>query len=350
MGYAGGCCESKFEPKKDWILMVVALLLFVSGLVYRKNLSFLFQIILFSIAYLLIAWDILYLAFKNLVKGKALDEHFLMSVATIGAFVLLEFPEGVAVILFYKIGEYMQQLAVSNSRQSIKALLALRPDHANLYENEVITPVDPEKITVGQRIAIRPGERVPLDGKVLEGKSKLDTSALTGESIPRSIKPGDAILAGMINTHGLLIVEVTKAFAESSVNRILKMVESAGDKKAETEKFISKVAKIYTPIVVTLALLIAIVPPLFFSNELLDEWVARALVLLVISCPCGLVISIPLGYFGGIGGAAKKGILIKGAAYLDVLTQLKIVCFDKTGTLTKGNFIVSKIVPSSNRH
>ena len=348
MGHARGCCEHEFEPKRDWILIVTALLLLVVGLVLKKNLSFLFQLTLFSIAYLLVAWDVLFLAFNNFVKGRALDEHFLMSIATIGAFVLLEFPEAVAVILFYKVGEYMQQLAVSNSRQSIKTLLALRPEHANVYENNVITPLDPEKVKVGQRIAIRPGERVPLDGKVLEGTSKLDTSALTGESIPRSIQPGDRILAGMINTHGFLVVEVTKAFAESSVNRILEMVESAGEKKAETEKFISKVAKIYTPVVVVLALLIATLPPLLFSNELFADWVSRALVLLVISCPCGLVISIPLGYFGGIGGAAKQGILIKGAAYLDVLTQLKVVCFDKTGTLTKGNFVVSKIVPSEN--
>jgi Zn2+/Cd2+-exporting ATPase len=343
MGCNEGNC-SDFRLKRDLWLLIITLTLFVIGIVYRKDMnaySIWSSLSLFIIAYFLVGWDVVLKALKGTLKGNPFEENFLMTIATVGALCIGEYPEAVAVMLFFKVGAFLQDLAVNNSRRSIRSLLELRPDVANLYVNKDIKKVNPETVAVGDLIAIRPGERVPLDGVVIEGSSQLDTSALTGESRPRTVNIEDFILSGMVNKQGLLIVKVTKLFHDSSITKILNLVENASSKKAETEKFITKLAKIYTPIVVCSALLLAIIPPIVTSGSFSD-WVARSLVLLVISCPCGLVISIPLAYFGGVGGAAKRGVLIKGAKYLDTLVKLKIVVFDKTGTLTKGNFSVTK--------
>ena len=270
-----------------------------------------------------------------------------MTIATVGAIAIHKLPEAVGVMLFYKIGELFQEGAVSRSRRSIQSLLEIRPDAANLKTNGGIQVVSPDKVKVGDQILVKPGERIPLDGDVLEGSAQLDTSALTGESVPRLVRPGDPVLAGMINQSGVLSVTVTKRFGESSISRILDLVENASSKKATTEKFITRFAQHYTPIVVLLSLAIALLPPLLIPGATHAEWVYRSLVLLVISCPCGLVISIPLGYFGGIGGAAKRGILVKGATFLDTLAAVKTVVFDKTGTLTKGVFNVTEIIPAN---
>jgi Cd2+/Zn2+-exporting ATPase len=270
-----------------------------------------------------------------------------MTIATLGAIAIHQLPEAVGVMLFFKVGELFQEYAVGNSRRSIKAVLEVRPDYANLKVNGVITKTSPSKVKIGDVITVTAGEKIPLDGNIIVGTSQIDTSALTGESVPRSVKVGDAALAGTINKTGILDIQVTKLFGESSIAKILDLVENASSKKAETEKFITKFAKIYTPIVVFVSLSIAIIPPLVIPHTTLAEWVYRALVILVISCPCGLVISIPFGYFGGIGGAAKKGILIKGSTFLDVLNDVKTVVSDKTGTLTKGTFHVTQIVTAN---
>jgi len=275
------------------------------------------------------------------------DEQFLMAVATLGAFAIHQMPEAVAVMLFYVTGELLQDIAVNRSRKSIKALLEIKPAFANLLSNGLTTQVSPESINVDDVIVVKAGEKIPLDGKVLEGNSFVDTSALTGESVPRKLKENDIALSGTINQTGMLTIRVTKLFSESSVSKILELVENATSKKAETEKFITTFAKYYTPLVVIGALLLAILPPLLFSGQTFDDWIYRALVVLVISCPCALVISIPLGYFGGIGNASRKGILVKGSNFLDALTQVKTVVFDKTGTLTQGEFKVSEIVTSN---
>ncbi len=298
-------------------------------------------------AYLLSGWSVLKTAAKNILRGQWFDENFLMTIATIGAIAIHQLPEAVAVMLFYRIGELFQDYAVGRSRRSIKALLEVRPDTATLKQDGLLRSVSPEEVQVGDFIIVRPGEKVPLDGEIIEGISLMDTSALTGESVPRTVRVGENVLAGMINQTGTLTLRVTKQFSESSIARILELVENATSKKAKTEKFITQFARYYTPIVVFLSLGVASIPPLLIPGSSSEEWVYRALVLLVISCPCGLVISIPLGYFGGIGGAAKRGILVKGSTFLDALTKVKTVIFDKTGTLTEGNFKVSKIVPEN---
>lgn len=343
---------AEFSFKRELLPLVLVTTLMTTGMVFEAPLHNTFfsipEYAVFIPAYLISGWGVLTSAGRNLLKGQAFDENFLMTVATLGAIAIHQLPEAVGVMLFFKIGELFQEMAISKSRRSIKALLEIRPDAANLKTADGVQIVSPETVNIGDTILVKPGEKVPLDGEVLEGNSQVDTSALTGESVPRTIRTGEVILAGMINQTGLLTVRVTKRFGESSIAKILDLVENASSKKAETQKFITQFAKIYTPIVVFLSLAVALVPPLMIPGATHTDWVYRALVLLVISCPCGLVISIPLGYFGGIGGAAKRGILIKGSAYLDVLAGVKAIAFDKTGTLTQGVFKVSEIVPYNN--
>ncbi|MDP4115965.1 MAG: heavy metal translocating P-type ATPase [Bacteroidota bacterium] len=302
---------------------------------------------IFIIAYLLSGWKVLSRAIKNILRGRLFDENFLMTIATLGAFAIHQMPEAVAVMWFYVVGELFQDLALKRSRRSIKALLQIRPDYANLKVNGKVNKVSPFEVVPGQIIVVKPGEKIPLDGKIIEGNSFVNTAVLTGESVPRSVKINDTILAGMINISGLLTITVTKRFNESSISRILELVENASSKKANTEKFITSFARYYTPIVVFGALFLAVIPPLIYHDQTFNVWIYRALVILVISCPCALVISIPLGYFGGIGGASKKGILIKGSNILDALNKIVTVVFDKTGTLTRGEFKVSEIISAN---
>lgn len=297
----------------------------------------------YGLIYLLIGGDVVKRAITNIFRGEVFDENFLMAIATIGAFFIGEYIEGVAVMLFYQVGELFQSYAVDQSRKSITSLLDIRPDYANLVTAEGTKKVDPEQIAVGDKIIVKPGEKVPLDGVVLAGSSMLDTSALTGESVPRGVMGGDEVLSGCINKNGVLTVEVTKVFSESTVSKILDLVENATSKKAPSENFITKFARYYTPIVVLLAVLLAVIPSLFDPASF-NEWLYRALTFLVISCPCALVISVPLSFFGGIGGASKMGVLVKGSNYLEILAQVKTIVFDKTGTLTKGTFEVQTIV------
>lgn len=296
----------------------------------------------YLLAYFIVGYDVLIRAGKNLVNRTPFDENFLMTLATIGAFIIGEYPEGVAVMLFYQVGELFQGMAVNRSRKSIKALTDIMPDYANLEKDNEIVVVDPTEVRIGDYIIIKPGEKVPLDGLVVEGESSLDTSNITGESVPRSIGVGNQIISGVINNQGLLKVKVEKEFGESTVTKILDLVENASSRKAPTEQFITKFARYYTPAVVFIALGIGILPTLFFNGELTD-WAYRAFVFLVISCPCALVISIPLGFFGGIGAASKEGILVKGGNFLEALNYVDRVVFDKTGTLTKGVFKVTKV-------
>jgi Cd2+/Zn2+-exporting ATPase len=296
-------------------------------------------------AYFISGWGVLTSAGRNILRGRIFDENFLMTIATLGAIAIQELPEAVGVMLFFQIGELFQGYSVGRSRRSIQALLEVRPDTANLQVDGEVQKVSPESVRVGDTILVRPGEKIPLDGDILTGQSLVDTSALTGESVPRTVHSGETVLAGMINQTGTLMVQVTKPFGESSIAKILDLVENASSKKAETEKFMTRFARYYTPVVVFMSLAVAIWPPLLIAGATQAEWTYRALVLLVISCPCGLVISIPLGYFGGVGGAAKQGILVKGSTFLDTLAQVKTVVFDKTGTLTQGNFQVSEVVP-----
>lgn len=305
------------------------------------------ELLLFIVSYLIVGGDIVLKALKNIARGQVFDEFFLMSIATIGAFAIGEYPEGVAVMLFYQVGELFQSIAVNRSRKSISDLMDIRPDYANLKLGDEIRRVSPEEVDVGDRIVIRPGEKVPLDGKIVEGSSAMDTSALTGESVPREVAPGDDVLGGFINKNGVLTVQVSKVFGESTVAKILDLVENASSKKAPTENFITKFARYYTPFVVIFALLLALVPPLLISGATFSDWVYRALVFLVISCPCALVVSIPLGFFGGIGASSKNGVLVKGSNYLEALNDVKYVVFDKTGTLTKGSFKVNAIIPAN---
>ncbi|NLU09667.1 MAG: cadmium-translocating P-type ATPase, partial [Tepidanaerobacter acetatoxydans] len=286
-------------------------------------------------------------AFRNIVRGQVFDENFLMTVATLGAFILHQLPEAVGVMLFYSIGEYFQALAVQRSRRSIADLMDIRPDYANFLINDEISQVAPETVNIGETIVVRPGEKIPLDGEVLEGTSYLDASALTGESVPYRINPGEKVMAGMVNIQGLLKVKVEKTFSESSVSKILNLIQNASSRKAKTEQFITKFARYYTPAVVTAAVIIALLPPLIVPGQSFSNWLYRALTMLVISCPCALVVSIPLGYFGGIGGASRRGILIKGANFIETLANLDIVVFDKTGTLTKGVFKVNDVRPAN---
>lgn len=328
------------ENKTNLIRLGVGGALFFIGLAF--GFSDIVEGILFLISYLIVGGDVLLKAGKNIVRGKVFDENFLMALATIGAFAIKQYPEGVAVMLFYQVGELFQDMAVDSSRRSIKSLMNIRPDYANVKNGQDIKKVSPEDVNIGDIIVIKPGEKVPLDGVIIEGKSMLDTSALTGESVPRNASIGDEILGGAINKNGLLMVKVTKAFSESTVAKILNLMENASSKKAHTENFITKFAKYYTPIVVILAACLAFIPP-FVTGMEFSSSIYRALVFLVVSCPCALVVSIPLGFFGGIGGASKNGILVKGGNYLEALNNVETVVFDKTGTLTKGTFNVTKI-------
>lgn len=330
--------RAKFEVKPTLIIGTILYLIAVIG-DFKGALA----LILFVASYLLIGGEVVLTAIKNIAKGQVFDENFLMTVATIGAFTINQYPEAVAVMLFYEIGETIQGYAVNKSRSSISSLMDIRADYANLIINGKEKKVSPETVKVEDVILVKPGEKVPLDGVVIEGESFIDTSALTGESVPRKIVPNDEILSGGINTSGLLKVKVTKKFGESTVSRILEMVENAASKKADTEKFITKFAKVYTPIAVVLAILIAVIPSIFIKDALFSTWLYRALVFLVVSCPCALVVSVPLGFFAGIGGASKKGVLVKGSNYLELLKDLETVVFDKTGTLTEGVFSVTEI-------
>lgn len=330
--------KAKFTVKSTLIIGAVLYLFAMIG-----DLQGTLGLILFGASYLLIGGEVVLTAIKNIAKGQVFDENFLMTVATIGAFTINQYPEAVAVMLFYEIGETIQGYAVNKSRSSISSLMDIRADYANLIINGKEERVSPETVKVEDVILVKPGEKVPLDGVVIEGESFIDTSVLTGESVPRKIVPNDEILSGGINTSGLLKVKVTKKFGESTVSRILEMVENAASKKADTEKFITKFAKVYTPIVVVLAILIAVIPSIFIKDALFSTWLYRALVFLVVSCPCALVVSVPLGFFAGIGGASKKGVLVKGSNYLELLKDLETVVFDKTGTLTEGVFSVTEI-------
>ncbi|MEW6506182.1 MAG: heavy metal translocating P-type ATPase [Bacteroidota bacterium] len=336
------------ENKVELIKIFLTVLLLAVGLIFEKEIHNsqyrMTEYLVFIPAYLISGWGVLRGALRSITRGKIFNEHILMTIATAGAIAIDAMPEAVTVMLFYVVGELFQDIAVNRSRKSIKALLEIKPDYANLKSNGEVKRVSPEGVRVGENIIVKAGEKIPLDGEIIEGNSFVDTSALTGESVPRKVKEKDIVLAGMINQSGLLTIRVTKLFNESSISRILELVENAASKKAETEKFITTFAKYYTPVVVFGALLLAVIPPLVFANQTFTDWIYRALVVLVISCPCALVISIPLGYFGGIGGASRRGILVKGSNYLDALTKVKTVVFDKTGTLTKGEFKVSEIV------
>ncbi|MBN3924085.1 heavy metal translocating P-type ATPase [Nostoc sp. NMS4] len=340
---------AEFNLKNEVLPLVAILCLYAPGVIFENQLHNTFysigEYLLFIPAYLLSGWSVLKTAGRNILRGRVFDETFLMTVATLGAIAIHKLPEAVGVMLFYKIGELFQDIAVSRSRNSIKALLEVRPDYANIQIEGELKKVSPETVNIGDIIVVKPGEKIPLDGEIIDGNSQIDTSALTGESVPRTVRLGDIVLAGTINKMGVLSIRVTKLFNESSIAKILDLVQNAKSKKAETEKFITKFARYYTPIVVFASLAVAILPPLFISAATSSEWVYRALILLVISCPCGLVISIPLGYFGGVGGAARRGILVKGSTFLDTLNAVNTVVFDKTGTLTKGVFKVTKIVP-----
>jgi Cd2+/Zn2+-exporting ATPase len=307
-----------------------------------------FEIALFVVAYFIAGGDVVARALKNITRGQVFDENFLMAIATLGAFAIKEFPEAVAVMLFYQVGELFQGIAVNRSRKSISALMDIRPDYANVKIGNEVQQVSPEKVNIGEIIIVKPGEKVPLDGKVIDGSSMVDTSALTGESVPREVEPGENVLSGFINKNGVLTVQVTKEFGESTVSKILDLVQNASSRKAPTESFITKFARYYTPVVVITAAALAFLPPLIVEGASFADWIYRALVFLVISCPCALVVSIPLGFFGGIGGASKNGILIKGGNYLEALNDVKYVVFDKTGTLTKGVFDVTGIYPAGN--
>ena len=330
--------------KKNLIQIIISFVLFLIAILIPFENDFINKT-LYIISYLIVGLEIVLKAIKNIFKGNVLDEHFLMAIATIGAFAIGEFPEAVAVMLFYQVGELFQSYAVDKSRKSIASLMDIRPDYANIKRNGKIEKVSPEDVKIGENIVVKPGEKVPLDGTVVEGNSMLDTSALTGESLPREVNVGDNILSGCINKNGLLTIKVEKEFGESTVSKILDLVENASSKKSKSENFITKFAKYYTPIVVIIAILLAIIPPFILNVGEFTEWLYRALTFLVVSCPCALVISIPLGFFGGIGGASKVGILVKGSNYLEALSNTEIVIFDKTGTLTEGVFEVQKVEP-----
>ncbi|EJP83090.1 heavy metal translocating P-type ATPase [Bacillus cereus] len=318
----------------------------LTGIAALAELPQMITIPLFVLAYLLIGGDIVWRAVRNITRGQVFDENFLMAIATLGAFAIQQYPEAVAVMLFYQVGELFQSIAVNRSRKSITSLMDIRPDYANVKVGNETKQVSPEDVQIGEYIIVKPGEKVPLDGKVVEGTSMMDTSALTGESVPREVEVGNDVLSGFVNQNGVLIVEVTKEFGESTVSKILDLVQNASSKKAPTENFITKFARYYTPVVVITAAIMAFIPPLILEGATFSDWIYRALVFLVISCPCALVVSIPLGFFGGIGGASKSGILVKGSNYLEALNDVKYIVFDKTGTLTKGVFKVTKMEPS----
>ena len=330
--------------KKNLIQIIISAILFAIGLLVPFSNEWITKGI-YIVAYLIVGLEIVIKAVKNIFKGEVFDEHFLMAVATIGAFAIGEFPEAVAVMLFYQIGELFQDYAVDKSKESITNLMDIRPDVAVVKRNGKLETVKPETVKIGEEIVVKPGEKIPLDGTIIDGSSMLDTSALTGESVPRSAKTGEKVLSGCINQSGVLTIKVEKEFGESTVSKILDLVENASNKKSKSENFITKFAKIYTPTVVGIAILLAIIPPFLLKWGSFSEWLERALTFLVVSCPCALVISIPLGFFGGIGGASRKGVLIKGSNYLELLSKTDIFVFDKTGTLTEGVFEVQKINP-----
>lgn len=329
--------------KRLWRIIIGAAVLATAVLLSLNN-EWL-QIALFIISYIIVGGDVVKRAVKNIFKGQVFDENFLMSIATIGAFFIGEYPEGVAVMLFYQVGELFQSYAVGKSRKSIASLMDIRPDYANVKKGDELVKVDPDEVQIGDIIVIKAGEKIPLDGKVIEGSSMIDTSALTGESVPREVEVGSDILSGCININGVITAEVTEEFGESTVSKILDLVENASSKKSNSEQFITKFARYYTPVVVIIAVFLAIIPPLVIDGATFSDWIYRALAFLVVSCPCALVISIPLSFFGGIGGASKKGVLVKGSNYLEALAETEIVVFDKTGTLTKGVFNVQEIHP-----
>lgn len=304
------------------------------------------KLIVFAAAYLLAGGDVVYRAFRNILKGNVFDENFLMSIATLGAFAIKEYPEAVMVMILYQTGEYLQHRAVEKSRRSISVLMDIRPDYANIEQNGELLQVKPETVAIGDIIMVKTGEKIPLDGIVIEGKAVLDTSALTGEARPQEIKAGETVLSGCINTNGMIKIKVEKTFGDSTVAKILDLVEHAEAKKSKTENFITRFARYYTPAVVGGAVLLAVLPPLVVPGAAFAVWFERALTFLVISCPCALVLSVPLSFFAGIGGASRNGILIKGSNYMEVLSQTGTAVFDKTGTLTEGNFKVSQILPS----
>ena len=328
--------------KKRLCFIIASIILFAFSMIVKFENVWINNII-FLISYLLVGIKILKKAIKNILRGKVFDENFLMSLATVGAFAVGEFPEAAMVMILYQIGELFQDYAVNKSRKSIASLMDIRPDYANVYRDDKIEKVNPSEVAIGEIIVVKPGEKIPLDGTVVDGTSMLDTSALTGESVPRKIEVGDDALSGTINETGLIKVKVTKPFGESTVNKILDLVENASSKKSKSEKFITKFAKYYTPTVVIIALIIAFIPPLIIQDATFKDWIYKALSFLVVSCPCALVISIPLGFFGGIGGASKLGILIKGSNALEALADVETVVFDKTGTLTKGVFEVQDV-------
>ena len=333
--------------KKKGIKIIIALIFFIFAMAINFE-NVLINNGIFILSYIIVGFEILRKAVRNIFRGKVFDENFLMAIATIGAFAIGEFPEAVAVMLFYQIGELFQSYAVDKSRKSIASLMDIRPDYANAYRNGNLEKVDPDEVQIGETIVIKPGEKVPLDGRIIEGNTNLDTKALTGEALPREVGKGEDILSGCINLNGTIKVEVTKKFGESTVSKILDLVENASSKKSKSENFITKFARYYTPAVVIIAVVLAIVPPLIIEEASFQDWLYRALSFLVVSCPCALVISIPLSFFGGIGGASKMGILVKGSNYLEALANTEIAVFDKTGTLTEGVFEVQKVEVAKN--
>lgn len=330
--------------KKQLWRIIIGTVFFTAAMIININVNWL-KAALYLISYIIVGRDVVIRALKNIIRGKVFDENFLMTVATIGAMIIAEYPEGVAVMLFYQIGELFQSYAVDKSRKSIASLMDIRPDFANVKRGNELVKVDPDEVRIGDIIVIKAGEKIPLDGKVIEGSSMIDTSSLTGESVPREVEAGSEILSGCININGVITAEVTKEYEESTVNKILDLVENASSKKSHSEKFITKFAMYYTPIVVIIAVLLAIIPPIVIKDATFNDWIYRALSFLVVSCPCALVISIPLSFFGGIGGASKKGVLVKGGNYLESLARTEIIVFDKTGTLTKGVFNVQEVHP-----
>lgn len=332
--------------KKRLTRIIIGSLFFIPAIALKTEISWLAPL-LFTVSYIITGGDIVWKAIRNILRGKVFDENFLMTVATAGAFCIREFPEAVAVMLFYQVGELFQSYAVSQSRKSISELMDIRPDYANLVKDSgKWERVGPEEVNIGDTILVSPGEKIPLDGRVLEGQSMIDTSALTGESVPREAAAGSDVLSGCVNVSGVLKIRVTREFEESTVSKILDLVENASSKKSNSENFITKFAAVYTPIVVIAALLLALIPPLVIPGASFSQWVYRALTFLVVSCPCALVVSVPLSFFGGIGGASKAGVLVKGSNYLEALAQTEIVVFDKTGTLTQGVFDVQEIHPA----
>ena len=345
-----GRCKMKKKQKAVLYRIIVTIMVYVPlmALEHMGKLDFDSEIpirfLLFIIPYLLIGWDIIYRAVRNISHGQIFDENFLMCIATFGALGVKKYSEAVAVMLFYQVGELFQNYAVNRSRQSISDMMDICPEYANIEEDGQLRQVDPDEVNIGDVIVVKAGERIPLDGVVISGKSFVDTSALTGESMPREVREGSDIISGCVNGSGLLKVRVTKAFDDSTVTKILELVENAGSKKARVENFITKFAKYYTPVVVCAAVALAFLPPVVLGGGF-GEWIQRACIFLVISCPCALVISVPLGFFGGIGAASRQGVLVKGSNYLEIMSEMKTIVFDKTGTLTRGEFVVSGIVP-----